>query len=224
MENVYENNVLPYMNYENINKIDLAFVSHYHTDHSNGIVSMMKDKRIKTLILPDRMLSDDEKTLSDTLIKTALKNKVTVLFAAKGDSFETDKNSTLTILAPQKEICTDANNASMVIKFTCNKTDILFAGDISEISQYNLMTNYDIRSDIVKVPHHGGYSKMSEKFAKATGCDYAVISCGVDNKYSHPAKNTLNAYSDAKILRTDKSKTIKFIIHKDHVEHFAYLD
>jgi len=221
VNNVYENNVFPYMNYEGINKIDIAFVTHYHTDHANGIIPMIEDKRIKTLILPDRMISKDEKALSKEIIKTAMEYDVKVVFLAKGDSFKPDSGSECTIMNPPSQIRTDANDASTVIKFTCNNTKILFAGDIEEVSQYNLTEN-DIKADILKVPHHGGFSAMSEKFADAVDCDYAVISCGIRNLHSHPSEETLNAYSDAKILRTDKNKTIKFVIDKDKIKHYTY--
>lgn len=221
VNDVYNNNVLPYMNYECIKHFDLAFVSHYHNDHINGIIPMIEDGLIKTLILPDRIVANDEKKNAHDIIKSALQNKVKIVFLAEGDSFDADKVSEFKIINPPKTTKTDANNASGVIKFTCNDTKILFAADIAENSQYALLEK-DIKADILKVPHHGGYSAMSDKFAKAVNSNYAVISCGVDNMYSHPSDKTIQAYSDAVILRTDINKTIKFIIYKDHIRYFTY--
>jgi len=221
VDDVYSNNVLPYMRYECIKSFDLAFISHYHNDHTSGIVPMIEDGLIKTLILPDRIVADDEKQNAHSIINSALQNKVKIVFLAEGDSFETDKNSEFRIINPPHTTKADANNASGVIKFSCYDTKILFAADIMEISQYALLEK-DIKADILKVPHHGGYSAMSDKFAKEVNCRYAVISCGLDNIHSHPADKTLETYSDAKILRTDINKTIKFIIYKDYLRYFTY--
>ena len=60
--------------------------------------------------------------------------------------------------------------------------------------------------EILKVAHHGSAYSTGEKFLSALGVKTAVISCGRDNLYNHPANATLQRLQDvnAEILRTDE--------------------
>ncbi len=89
--------------------------------------------------------------------------------------------------------------------------DILYTGDIEEDGQLSLL-NQNIKSEILKVPHHGAFNNDKnnvEKFLNKVSPLISVISSG-DNSYGHPNKNTLNILEslDSKILRTDKMGTI----------------
>ena len=223
VNNLYQNNVMPYMDYEGIYKIDFAIITHYHSDHTSGIIPMIEDGRIKTLILPDRLTADDEDKTAQQIIKAAVNADVPITFLSDEHTLEIDSESEIEFMNPEKRTRADANEASFVFKFTCYDTSVLFTGDIEELSQCRLLEK-DIKSDILKVPHHGGYSTLSDNFAEAVRCKYAVISCGVDNKYSHPNEKTLETYSDSKILRTDINKTIKFIIEKNGIRHYTWVE
>ena len=76
------------------------------------------------------------------------------------------------------------------------------------------MNENDIKSDILKIPHHGSYSLMSEKLSEACSPKYSVISCGANNVYGHPNAETLDAFSGSEICRTDKTNTITYNITK----------
>ena len=208
---------------EGIYKIDLAFVTHFHSDHTNGIISMLEDRRIKTLMLPDRLASDDEKDVLNDLIQAAVKTNTHTIFLSKGDSINIDEQSEIKILNPSKYTRADANDSSLVIKFNCFDKSILFTGDIEEISQYAILKE-GTKADILKVPHHGAFSTMSDKFAQALECDYAIISCGLNNSYSHPDERTLESYSSSAIFRTDINETIKFVIDENRIRHYLYSD
>jgi len=223
LNNVYKDNVMPYMDFEGIYKIDLAFVTHFHNDHINGIIPMLEDNRIKTLIMPERNITDDEKDAYEKLLKAAVKSNTKTLFLSKGDSLDIDFTSKIEILNPFKYTKADSNDASMVIKYICFDKSVLFTGDIRETSQYMLIDE-NIKTDILKVPHHGAFSKMSDKFSKSLECDYAVISCGLNNQYSHPHEQTLESYSNSAILRTDINKTIRFVIDENSIRHYVYYD
>ena len=63
---------------------------------------------------------------------------------------------------------------------------------------------------MLKIDHHGSDSATNEEFLDAVDPKSAVISCGVDNKYGHPAKDTLQKIKDREIelFRTDKQGTV----------------
>ena len=215
-EQITDNNILPYLYRSNIPQIDIAVISHYHKDHTSGIISLIKNHKIKKLMLPHCKTADDENEIADLIMSSALEENTAVEFISKGSTVKTDKYSGLTVLNPEKNLITDANNKSLVIMFNCYNTRVLFTGDIEDNTQYNLLSE-DIKADILKIPHHGGRSLMSRMFAEKCSPKYAVISCGIDNRYGHPNPDTLKAYTDSIIYRTDKNKMTEFIIDKNSI-------
>jgi competence protein ComEC len=103
-----------------------------------------------------------------------------------------------------------ANNDSLVLKIEGDHASFLFTGDIEEEAEENILHlgNW-IKSDVIKVPHHGGKTSAYEPFLKAVNPDIAVISAGRDNAFGHPHQETMDALSGVEIFRTDTDGAIK---------------
>jgi len=69
----------------------------------------------------------------------------------------------------------------------------------------------DLKSIILKAPHHGSSSSSTEEFIKAVNPEVAVFSVGYNNPFRHPNKKVLARYRDAgaKIYRTDRDGLIE---------------
>ena len=65
--------------------------------------------------------------------------------------------------------------------------------------------------DVLKLGHHGSRTSSSKKFLNAVSPRYSIISCGVDNDYGHPHKETMEKLSnlDTTVLRTDVMGNIR---------------
>lgn len=205
------NITLPYLRYENIGKIDALMVTHYHDDHVNGVTSLIKEGYVESLILPYRHAVKDEYTNASLILQAATKYGIPVTWIKDGSTLELD-GIRVKILSSENPMSDDANENSVTALVTCGGKRILYTGDIAELSQYKVSTK-DCKADIIKIPHHGARSTMSDTLSKASGAKYAIISCDRNNMYNHPHKETLEAYKDSKILRTDKNKMIKFTIN-----------
>ena len=71
-----------------------------------------------------------------------------------------------------------------------------------------LTQNQDIKSDILKVAHHGSKSGTSEALLERVTPRYAVVSVG-ENSANLPSAETINMLQDTcQILRTDQNGTI----------------
>ena len=72
----------------------------------------------------------------------------------------------------------------------------------------------DIDCDVLKVAHHGGDSSSTQSFLRAATPEYAAISVGENNIYSHPSKSVVSALEDcgAQVLRTDTDGDITFYV------------
>ena len=103
------------------------------------------------------------------------------------------------------------NGYSIVLRMTYGKTSFLFTGDATEESENQILKRkWAIKSDVLKVGHHGSFSSTSAKFLKKVNPKYAVISCGEENKYSHPHEVVMKRLQNqgVKLYRTDKQGTI----------------
>ena len=86
--------------------------------------------------------------------------------------------------------------------------------DVAEIVEKKIL-DYDIKSDILKVGHHGSsYSTLNE-FLNKVNPKYAVIEVGKNNIYNHPTNDTLDKLSkrNIKVYRTDINGTIIFTLN-----------
>ena len=72
------------------------------------------------------------------------------------------------------------------------------------------LPNHLLKSNVLKVGHHGSDSATTGKFLSAVAPQIAVISCGKDNSYGFPDKGVLNRLSKAgaTVWRTDLSGTV----------------
>ena len=66
------------------------------------------------------------------------------------------------------------------------------------------------RISVTKIPHHGSRSSASQDWVKYFPSTWGVISCGYNNRFGHPHKETLQVWKDSEILRTDLQGSIEF--------------
>ena len=70
----------------------------------------------------------------------------------------------------------------------------------------------DISADTLVVSHHGSRFSSDERFLRKVSAGTAIISCGRNNIYGHPAEETLWKLEERgmKIYRTDQSGAVIF--------------
>jgi len=70
--------------------------------------------------------------------------------------------------------------------------------------------------EVLKVAHHGSYTASSKEFITMLRPEIAVISCGKNNRYGHPHKETLERLSEAgsRVYRTDESGCVTVKVKK----------
>jgi competence protein ComEC len=93
---------------------------------------------------------------------------------------------------------------------------ILFTGDISLPILEKVLKQSKIKTTILKIPHHGSKYNLSKNVLLLADPTIAVISCGKNNSYGHPAREVLDMLKAAKIKvrRTDKEGDIIFKINQ----------
>jgi beta-lactamase superfamily II metal-dependent hydrolase len=86
----------------------------------------------------------------------------------------------------------DPNANSVVLMVEYGKTRFLLTGDAEAVTEEALLRHPELLSTtVLKVAHHGSRHATSDAFLEASRPRLAVISCGANNRYGHPAPDTL---------------------------------
>jgi competence protein ComEC len=115
------------------------------------------------------------------------------------------------------------NNDSLVLKIQYNDISVLFTGDIETEAEENLIhLGKWLRSDIIKVPHHGGRTSSTEEFLQMVRPKVAVISVGRNNPFNHPHIETIRRYKDvgAQVFRTERDGAITLLSVQDGTDSY----
>ena len=114
---------------------------------------------------------------------------------------------------PSRYGATGENNASLVLRCDAGMIRAVFTGDIEQEAQHALTAwGEAIGGNVLKVPHHGA-APLDAGFVAVVAPDIAVISCGLNNRYGHPAPETVMLLDDAgaTLLRTDRDGPVAVV-------------
>jgi competence protein ComEC len=106
----------------------------------------------------------------------------------------------------------DMNNNSVVLRLTYGRFSSLLAADVmAEAEKVMLASGCTLDSLVLKVPHHGADTSLTEPFLEAVSPEMAVISVGADNRFGHPSDATLNKLQSIPTFRTDHQGSIEVV-------------
>lgn len=207
--------IYSYLKYAGIRSLDYVFISHPDKDHVSGIYELidMCDNtfEIKNIVLPD--INDMQGTLSE-IREAAYSAGINVLHAVSGDAVSVD-NLNISSVHPCKNYNYEStNDYSAVYLISMRDFSMLMMGDAESKAEKCIIQDVKKSGDgldpsginVLKTGHHGSRGASSEEFIKLVKPETALISCGIDNSYGHPHKETLQRFTDAgtKVYRTDE--------------------
>ncbi|HID0816612.1 ComEC/Rec2 family competence protein [Clostridium botulinum] len=196
-------NLISYLKKQHIKKLDYVIATHPHEDHIGGMPKVIEEFEISNFYAPKK--TANTKIFKDMILQLKKKNlKINV--AKKGISLNLSTNSSLDFLAPVKDNYENTNDSSAVVKLTHVNTKFLFTGDAEKTSEKDILnSNEDLSSNVLKVGHHGSHSSSSKEFLDKINPKIAIISCGKNNDYGHPHKETMKELNkrNIEVYRTD---------------------
>lgn len=187
-----------------ITKFKYVFGTHAHEDHIGGMDNIIENFQIEHFYMPDAITTT--RTFEEVL--DVLEEKSIAFETPKEDENLTFSDTDFKVLHVGKDK-KDLNDTSIVLKLTYKNTSYLFMGDATSSVEKDILDK-DIKSDVLKVGHHGSQYSSTISFLKKVSPKYAIIEVGKNNSYNHPKEVTLKKLEDlgTKIYRTDEDGTI----------------
>lgn len=201
-----------------IKDIDALLITHLHMDHAGALAKIAMSFPIDNLIIPNRDSSAEAMPTVNEAEKRVVAEKGKVFTATEGMNFNIGEFE-VTVLAYFPD-ATKENDRSVITMAKIGNKKFLFTGDAEKATESDLLTEkLNIDCNVLKVGHHGSNSSSTAAFLKAASPEYAAISVGKDNMYSHPSNKTVTALKNcgAKVYRTDKNGDISFYVENGNI-------
>ena len=187
----------PYLDFRGIRKLDMVMLTHPDVDHGGGLGHILENFEVgRVLGISDLPLKSETHRRLHAIVNA---NNIPYAFPYAG-KIEFTPTATLNLLHPMDAASTnlldqDKNDDSLVMKLTYSEVDVLFTGDIGKKAEARLIASgQDLRSEILKVPHHGSRTSSSAAFIAAVEPLYAIFSLGQSSQYQFPHSDVVARY------------------------------
>jgi competence protein ComEC len=207
--------VLPVLNYFNTSTVNRLFISHPHLDHMGGTFDLLKYIHVDSVYLPPTSISYK---WNDSLMHVLDKKLIPHRVLQMGDRVIIDQETRAYVLGPGPELTNitapsgqNLNNSSLVLLIRFRQQTLLFPGDAEkEAENFLVLWENLLKSDFLKVGHHGSKTSTTDPFFSLVHPRYASISVGEGNHFGHPSEDVIRRLRNngSEVFRTDKDRAI----------------
>ena len=213
--------IIPWLKYIGTRSVEGIFITHWDEDHISALGELLewsKSSRVKIrrIFLPDVALKDE---VLETLLQQIEEAEVSVEYLSAGEHM-TDGALQISCLHPYaKKVPEDRNDASLVLRLSQGDFQMLLTGDLEKSGEDWLVeqarpaveqtqpagqeqalpcapstqpaAQNPLRCTILDAGHHGASNATGEALLDLAQPELVLISCGKNNRYGHPAPETL---------------------------------
>ena len=192
--------IVAYLKKLNIPHIDYMVCTHAQEDHFGGLSAPLSVMPVGTVYAPD---AESDSKAYQTFKRKVAEQNTEIIHPVNYENFPFGSANVEILACPDD--ADNLNNTSIVLKVTHGNKSFLFTGDAEREEEQTLLDKGILKSDVLKVGHHGSDTSTSYPFLREVMPEYAVISVGKGNSYGHPTEEVLSHLRDAdvKVYRTD---------------------
>lgn len=224
---LYEYTLEPFLLSKGKKNLDAVIVTHCDNDHISGIKKIFTQNniKVKTLYMPSTTLTDEVYT---ELIELAAKSGTDIKYIYEGYSM-TEEDFYMYCIHPEYGYNTsERNDYSTTLYVRYESFSALLTGDISGEVENEILQKYENFPEItlLKAAHHGSRFSNTEAFIDEFAPQNIVISCGKDNSYGHPHRETIERFENKGIpwLTTMENGAITVTVNRKSTEINTYLE
>ncbi len=213
--------LLPYLLKNGVKSVDLAFVTHLHTDHYLGIVQLARNMKVSQLGVYEANRLREQELIADTGL-----NKQDLLYLAQGDRIQIETDIWIDVLYPEEKSreeyealisdAEDENASCLFMRVSYQGLTILMTGDIGLEGEGEILALYRndpelLHVDILKAGHHGSRYATGDEFLEAANPEITVFQVGKNN-FGHPHSSVIEKCQKKGIMiyRNDLNGAILF--------------
>lgn len=180
--------VMPYLWHRGIKRLDWIAASHGDADHVEGFIEIARSfeigQALRATAVSHSLDPFDQAVASAGLPLRRL---------MRGETLEID-GARIEVLSPSGDESTSMsdNNQSLVLRVRFGKRSFLLTGDIEKGAEARLVAaDDDLRTDVLKVAHHGSRTSSTEEFLERVKPQHAVISVAYPSLFGHPHEEVI---------------------------------
>jgi competence protein ComEC len=205
-----------------ITRIPLVVLTHFHADHVAGLPGVLRARAVGAIETTGFEEPADQAAFVRRL---AAARRIPVTRAAAGEQRRTGELSWQVVWPPPEPepgmfaahpVPEGPNDASVAMLVRAAGLRLLLLGDLEPPAQRALTRSPAAGAlegvDVLKVAHHGS-AYQDPGLLRRAAPRLALISCGEDNSYGHPAPGTVAALraGGAAVLRTDRDGALAVV-------------
>ncbi|HSW45320.1 MAG TPA: ComEC/Rec2 family competence protein, partial [Phycisphaerae bacterium] len=163
-----------------IARIDAAIVSHAHLDHYSSIPDLAERRSVGCLMVsPHFLRRASQPGAADLFLREMRELDVPLRSLAGGDRLTGTGETVIDVLWPPADRdFAETNDESIVLRVTYAGWRILICGDIGAQPQEHLLASFDVRADVLVLPHHGTVDAMTDRFIREVNPRVCIRSSG----------------------------------------------
>jgi competence protein ComEC len=200
--------------------IDYLIITHEHEDHLRGAIEVMDRYQIDKIYYNE---SSDGSGPYSIIFKDIIQERATLIEVNDLEIIDLGEDKELKIYSFAQSLAgrSNINNTSLMTKLSFEGSSFLFMADIeSDLEKHILEQDLELKTDIIKISHHGSNNSNSSDFLAEVNPEIAVILVGLDNDFGHPSRRVIKRLEreDVEIYRTDLDGDIKIVLDsKDYL-------